>query len=71
MLGPLNGVRAAAGARPVHNPDELLRRAPLMLIATGEQFEDPHRGLSRGACGVSNWPPWTRRCGALSPSSEA
>jgi hypothetical protein len=51
MLGPLNGVRAAAGARPVHNPDELLRRAPLMLIGAGEQFEDPHRGLSRGACG--------------------
>ncbi len=42
MLGPLNGVRAAAGARGVHNADDMLRRAPLMLVATGEPLEYPH-----------------------------
>jgi hypothetical protein len=71
MLGPLNGVRAAAGARPVHNPDELLRRAPLMLIATGSSSRIHTAVCPEARAGVSNWPPWTRRCGALSPSSEA
>jgi MGT family glycosyltransferase len=42
MLGPLNAVRDAAGARGVRSADELLRRAPLMLVATGEPFEYPH-----------------------------
>ncbi|MGB8501703.1 glycosyltransferase [Mycobacterium sp.] len=42
MLGPLNTVRDAAGAKAVRNGDELLRRAPLMLVATGEPFEYPH-----------------------------
>ena len=42
MLGPLNGVRAAAGARAVHSADDMVRRAPLMLVATGEPFEYPH-----------------------------
>ena len=42
MLGPLNAVREAAGAKPVQSADELLRRAPLMLVASGEPFEYPH-----------------------------
>jgi MGT family glycosyltransferase len=42
MLGPLNAVRDAAGAKPVRSADELLRRAPLMLVASGEPFEYPH-----------------------------
>lgn len=44
MLGPLNAVRDAAGARAVRSADELLRRAPLMLVATVEPFEYPHPG---------------------------
>ena len=39
MLGPLNTVRDAAGAKAVRNGDELSRRAPLMLVATGEPFD--------------------------------
>jgi MGT family glycosyltransferase len=42
MLGPLNAVREATGAKPVRSADELLRRAPLMLVASGEPFEYPH-----------------------------
>jgi MGT family glycosyltransferase len=42
ILKPLNVVREVAGAQEVHSADELLRRAPLMLVATGEPFEYPH-----------------------------
>jgi MGT family glycosyltransferase len=42
MLGPLNAVREAAGAKPVRSADELLRRAPLMLVASAEPLEYPH-----------------------------
>ncbi|MCV7198061.1 nucleotide disphospho-sugar-binding domain-containing protein [Mycobacterium angelicum] len=42
LLGPLKAVRQDAGATAVGNVDELLRRAPLMLVATGEPFEYPH-----------------------------
>ncbi|MGH3559195.1 MAG: glycosyltransferase [Mycobacterium sp.] len=42
MLGPLNTVRAEAGAAPVRSADEFARRAPLILVATGEPFEYPH-----------------------------
>ncbi|MDT5064470.1 MAG: hypothetical protein QOK02_625 [Mycobacterium sp.] len=42
MIGPLNRVRQAAGAMAVRSSDELLRRAPMMLVATGEPFEYPH-----------------------------
>jgi MGT family glycosyltransferase len=42
MLGPLNTVRAKAGAVPVHSVDEFVRRAPLILVASGEPFEYPH-----------------------------
>ncbi len=57
MLGPLNVVREAAGAKAVRSGDELLRRAPLMLVATGEPFEYPHPDWGEsvhmiGPCGV-------------------
>jgi UDP:flavonoid glycosyltransferase YjiC (YdhE family) len=42
MPRPVTVVRKAAGAEPVRSVDELLRRAPLMLVATGEPFEYPH-----------------------------
>jgi MGT family glycosyltransferase len=42
MLAPLSAVREAAGAKPIGSADELLRRAPLMLVATAEPFEYPH-----------------------------
>lgn len=42
LLGPLRAVREAAGATAVRGVDELLRRAPLMLVATGEPFEYTH-----------------------------
>jgi MGT family glycosyltransferase len=42
MLGPLSQVRAAAGAVTVCSADDLLRRPPLMLVASGQPFEYPH-----------------------------
>jgi MGT family glycosyltransferase len=36
---PLNAVRTNAGLAPVKSMDELLRRAPLMLIASGKPFQ--------------------------------
>jgi MGT family glycosyltransferase len=42
MLPALNKVRADAGAPEVKSSDEFLRRAALMLVATGEPFEYPH-----------------------------
>lgn len=42
MLGPLNTVRAAAGAPPVRSADDFARRPPLILVADGEPFEYPH-----------------------------
>jgi MGT family glycosyltransferase len=42
MLGPVNIVREIAGVKAVRSVDELLRRAPLILVATGEPFEYPH-----------------------------
>ncbi|BBX19364.1 glycosyl transferase [Mycolicibacterium duvalii] len=38
-IGP---VRAALGLPPVHSADELLRRAPKLLVATAKPFEYPH-----------------------------
>src|SRR6201996_5771874 len=34
-----NDIRACAGAAPVASVDEFMRRAPLMLVATGKPFE--------------------------------
>ena len=39
MLPPLNKIRAELGAPAVASADEFLRRAPLMLVATGKPFE--------------------------------
>jgi MGT family glycosyltransferase len=36
-----NTIRASAGAPPVASADEFMRRAPLMLVATGKPFEYP------------------------------
>jgi MGT family glycosyltransferase len=36
-----NKIRAQAGAPPVASADEFMRRAPLMLVATGKPFEYP------------------------------
>ncbi len=42
MLPALNAIRADVGAPKVRSADEFLRRAPLLLVATGEPFEYPH-----------------------------
>jgi UDP:flavonoid glycosyltransferase YjiC (YdhE family) len=36
-----NNIRASAGASPIASVDEFMRRAPLMLVATGKPFEYP------------------------------
>lgn len=38
---PLNAVRARVGLSPVESMDEFLRRAPLMLVASGKPFQYP------------------------------
>ena len=41
MLPPVNRVRADVNLRPVASIDEFLRRAPLMLVASGKPFQYP------------------------------
>lgn len=41
MLPPINGVRADLDLRPVASMDEFLRRAPLVLVASGKPFQYP------------------------------
>jgi UDP:flavonoid glycosyltransferase YjiC (YdhE family) len=41
MLPPINSIRTAVKLRPVRSIDEFLRRAPLMLVASGEPFQYP------------------------------
>ena len=41
MLPPVNDIRAEVGIRPATSIDDVLRRAPLMLVATGKPFEYP------------------------------
>ena len=41
MLPPINAIRADVGAVPVSSMDEFLRRAPLMLLASGKPFQYP------------------------------
>jgi MGT family glycosyltransferase len=41
MLPPVNRIRADVNLRPVASIDEFLRRAPLMLVASGKPFEYP------------------------------
>ncbi|WP_029113507.1 glycosyltransferase [Mycobacterium sp. URHB0044] len=42
MLDPLNRVCSAVGAKSLVSVEDLVRRAPLMLVATAEPFEYPH-----------------------------
>lgn len=42
MLLPINAIRADLHVRPVASMDEFLRRAPLMLLASGKPFEYQH-----------------------------
>jgi MGT family glycosyltransferase len=39
MLPPVNRIRADVNVRPVASIDEFLRRAPLMLVASGKPFQ--------------------------------
>jgi UDP:flavonoid glycosyltransferase YjiC (YdhE family) len=39
MLPPINRIRADLNLRPVASIDEFLRRAPLMLVASGKPFQ--------------------------------
>src|SRR5215208_488575 len=41
MLPPVNRIRAEVNLRPVASIDEFLRRAPLMLVASGKPFQYP------------------------------
>ncbi|MEO3756757.1 nucleotide disphospho-sugar-binding domain-containing protein [Mycobacterium sp. B14F4] len=41
MLPPLNKIRAEVGAPRVASADQFVRRAPLMLVASGKPFEYP------------------------------
>lgn len=42
MLPPINTIRADLNVGPVTSMDDFLRRAPLMLLASGKPFEYPH-----------------------------
>jgi UDP:flavonoid glycosyltransferase YjiC (YdhE family) len=39
MLPPINAIRATVNVQPVTSIDEFLRRAPLMLVASGKPFQ--------------------------------
>ena len=41
MLPPINRIRADVNVRPVESIDEFLRRAPLVLVASGKPFQYP------------------------------
>ena len=41
MLPPINKIRADVSVRPIASIDDFLRRAPLMLIASGKPFQYP------------------------------
>ncbi|MCW2729243.1 MAG: glycosyl transferase [Mycobacterium sp.] len=41
MLPPINGIRTDVNVRPVASIDEFLRRAPLMLVASGKPLQYP------------------------------
>jgi MGT family glycosyltransferase len=48
ILPPINTIRAKQGLRPVASADEFLRRAPLMLIASGKPFQYPQTDWGDG-----------------------
>ena len=41
VLPPINAIRADLKLRPVASIDEFLRRAPLLLVASGKPFQYP------------------------------
>ena len=41
MLPPINTIRADVNVGPVASMDEFLRRAPLILVASGKPFQYP------------------------------
>ena len=41
MLPPINTIRAAVNVPPAASVDEFLRRAPLLLLASGRPFQYP------------------------------
>ena len=47
MLPPLNKIRADIGTPPVASADGFVRRAPLMLVASGKPFETKPIGAMR------------------------
>jgi MGT family glycosyltransferase len=67
MLPRVNAVRTTVGAPTANSVDELMRRAPLLLVVGGEPFEYPHPGWGDavhlvGACvfepGPATVPDW-------------
>jgi MGT family glycosyltransferase len=66
LMGPLRETRRLAGAADVESVDELIRRAPLALVATAEPFEYPHPDWGEaialiGPCDFDSQvttPPW-------------
>lgn len=59
----LAAVRSDLGLAPVHSADELLRRAPAVLVATAKPFEYPQTdwGEAVHLIGPANFdPPWER-----------
>jgi MGT family glycosyltransferase len=62
MLPAINAVRADVGREPVTSVDEYLRRAPLMLVATGKPFQYPQTNWGQtvhmiGPCAIDPGPP--------------
>ena len=61
MLPPINEIRADLDLRPVASMDEFLRRAPLVLVASGKPFQYPRTDWGDavqliGACVVDPGP---------------
>ncbi|OBF72113.1 glycosyl transferase [Mycobacterium sp. 852002-51613_SCH5001154] len=48
MLPPINGIRADLELRSVASMDEFLRRAPLLLVASGKPFQYPQTDWGDG-----------------------
>ena len=48
MLPPINAIRANVGVRAVTSMDEFLRRAPLILLASGKPFQYPQTDWGDG-----------------------
>jgi hypothetical protein len=77
MLPPINAIRADVDVPPVASMDEFLRRAPLILLASGKPFQYPHTDWGDavqmiGPCaldpGPNTIPDWHSRSRASSAS---